>query len=419
MSTSSLFDALGRPVRSLGTGGATVVGLAAMVGAGVFVVWAPAARTAGVWLPLALVIAWVVACCNASSSARLAARHPEPGGTYVYGRERLGEAWGFLAGWAFVVGKMASCAVMALVFGVYVWPQAPGVAGAVLVVAAAVAVVVGVRLSEWVVRLLLVVVVAVVVAVVVVAWGSGAAHVSNLALQGRWHGLSGVLAAAGMVFFAFAGYARITALGARARDGRVVGRAAVVALGAALVLYGAVGASVMAVLGPRAVGHSVVPLADAVVAAGAGRVVGAVVAVGAALACGAALVSLLSGVVRTVSEMAADGNLPLVVRRLGAGAPRLAVGVVAVVVLGVVAVGDVWTTVGLSSFGVLVYYAVANASALRLGPQEDRPLLAVPVVGLVGCVVLAFCLPLESVLLGVVALGVGACGYGARRWLSG
>ena len=33
--------------------------------------------------------------------------HPESGGTYVYGRERLGPCWGHLAGWGFVVGKTA------------------------------------------------------------------------------------------------------------------------------------------------------------------------------------------------------------------------------------------------------------------------------------------------------------------------
>lgn len=65
------------------------------------------------------------------SSARLAARYPASGGTYVYGREGLGEFWGYLAGWAFVVGKTASCAAMALTVGSYMWPgQAHAIANA-------------------------------------------------------------------------------------------------------------------------------------------------------------------------------------------------------------------------------------------------------------------------------------------------
>ena len=57
---------------------------------------------------IGLAIAAAVAYCNARSSARLAALYPESGGTYVYARERLGEKWGLIAGWAFVIGKTAS-----------------------------------------------------------------------------------------------------------------------------------------------------------------------------------------------------------------------------------------------------------------------------------------------------------------------
>src|SRR5881394_3656127 len=93
--------------RRLGVTDAVVIGLGSMLGAGVLV---------------ALAVAGLVAFCNATSSARLAARYPESGGTYVYGRERLGDFAGFLAGWGFVVGKTASCAAMALTIGAYLAP---------------------------------------------------------------------------------------------------------------------------------------------------------------------------------------------------------------------------------------------------------------------------------------------------------
>ena len=109
--------------RSLGVSDAVVIGLGAMIGAGIFAALAPAARAAGSGLLLGLAVAAVVAYCNATSSARLAARYPASGGTYVYGRERLGPFWGYLAGWCFVVGKTASCAAMALTVGAYAWPQ--------------------------------------------------------------------------------------------------------------------------------------------------------------------------------------------------------------------------------------------------------------------------------------------------------
>ena len=112
-----------RLARRLGTFDAVVIGLGAMIGAGVFAAIGPAAAAAGGGLLIGLAIAAVVAYCNATSSSRLAALYPHSGGTYVYGRERLGTAWGFLAGWAFVIGKTASCAAIALTFGAYIDPD--------------------------------------------------------------------------------------------------------------------------------------------------------------------------------------------------------------------------------------------------------------------------------------------------------
>ncbi|MGZ5393323.1 MAG: APC family permease, partial [Mycobacterium sp.] len=109
--------------RRLGTFDAVTIGLGSMLGAGIFVALAPAAAAAGTGLLIGLGVAAVVAYCNATSSARLAARYPQSGGTYVYGSERLGEFWGYTAGWSFVVGKTASCAAMALTVGYYVWPS--------------------------------------------------------------------------------------------------------------------------------------------------------------------------------------------------------------------------------------------------------------------------------------------------------
>ena len=99
--------------RRLGLGDAVFIGLGSMVGAGVFAVWAPAADAAGTGLLIGLAIAAIVAFGNATSSAQLAAAYPTSGGTYAYGRAELGPWWGFVAGWGFVIGKIASCAAMA------------------------------------------------------------------------------------------------------------------------------------------------------------------------------------------------------------------------------------------------------------------------------------------------------------------
>src|SRR5688500_8268168 len=173
-----------------------------MVGAGVFAAVGPAARVAGSGLLIGLVIAGFVAYCNATSSAELAAVHPSSGGTYVYGRERLGPFWGYLAGWGFVVGKTASCAAMALTVGAYVWPEQAHAIAVAAVVALTAVNYAGVQKSAWLTRAIVAVVLAVLAAVVTVCLTSAGADAGRLDV-GADAGPGGVLQAAGLLFFAF------------------------------------------------------------------------------------------------------------------------------------------------------------------------------------------------------------------------
>lgn len=404
--------------RQLGTTDAVVIGLGAMVGAGIFAVLAPAARAAGSGLLIGLAIAAVVAYCNATSSARLAARYPASGGAYVYGRERLGEFWGYLAGWSFVVGKTASCAAMALTVGAYAWPEHAHAVAVAAVVALTAVNYAGIQKSAWLTRVIVAVVLAVLAAVATSAFTSGAAEPARL----EWGSditAAGVLQAAGLLFFAFAGYARIATLGEEVRDpARTIPRAIPIALAIALVVYAGVAVAVLLVLDPQHLATTTAPLSDAVRAAGAGWLEPAV-RVGAVAAALGSLTALILGVSRTTLAMARDRHLP---PSLAAVHPRFRVPhraeiTVGVVVAVVAAFADVRAAIGFSSFGVLLYYAVANAAAWTLGPGEGRPARVIPVVGGLGCLVLAFTLPLTSVAAGAAVIAVGALIYGARRGL--
>ncbi|MEU4090893.1 amino acid permease [Streptomyces sp. NPDC026673] len=393
--------------RRLGVFDATVIGLGSMIGAGVFAAFAPAARAAGSGLLLGLAAAAVVAYCNAMSSARLAALYPASGGTYVYGRERLGPFWGYLAGWSFVVGKTASCGAMALTIGAYVWPEQQRAVGVAAVVALTAVNYAGVQKAAWLTRGIVAVVLAALAAFVVAAFTGGDADAARLDI-GADATVGGVLQAAGLLFFAFAGYARIATLGEEVRDpARTIPRAIPLALGITLVVYAAVAVALLAVLGPQELARSAAPLADA-----AGDLA-PLMRVGAAVAAVGSLLALILGVSRTTLAMARDGHLP---RTLAAVHPRtgvphhaeLAVG--AVVAL-LAATADLRGAIGFSSFGVLAYYAVANASAWTLGPGVRR---AVPALGLLGCLVLAFALPWTSVAAGAAVLAAGAALHGLR-----
>ncbi|WP_420030224.1 APC family permease [Rhodococcus maanshanensis] len=400
--------------RTLGVRDSVLIGLGSMIGAGIFAALAPAAQAAGTALPLALAVAGIVAYCNATSSARLAARYPSSGGTYVYGRERLGEFWGYLAGWGFVIGKTASCAAIALTVGAYAWPAHAHAVAVASVLALTAVNYVGVQKSALLTRVLVAVVLAVLAVVVVVGLGSAA--------PGRWAdggsgGAVGVLQAAGLLFFAFAGYARIATLGEEVRDPRrTIGLAIPIALGITLVVYALVAAAALKTLGPQGLAAATDPLAQVVRAAGAPGLE-PVVRVGAVLAALGSLLALILGVSRTTLAMARDGHLP---RGLAAVHPRFGVPhraelMVGVVVAVLAAVADLRHAIGFSSFAVLAYYLIANCSALTLTRAEGRAWPGVPILGALGCVVLGFALPLASVLSGLAVLGAGALVYAARR----
>ncbi|PZG53925.1 amino acid permease [Spongiactinospora gelatinilytica] len=383
-----------------------------MIGAGVFSAFAPAAGAAGSWLPLSLAIAALAAYCNAVSSARLAARYPESGGTYVYGRRRLGDLWGYLAGWGFITGKTASCAAMALTFGIYLAPEY-GRWAAVAAVAGLTALnLFGVHKSALAARIIVAAVLLVLASVVLVG-ASGAVALPVFQDAPSW----GVLQGAGLLFFAFAGYARIATLGEEVRDpATTIPRAIPIALGITLVVYAAVAGTALAVLGPAGLAASPAPLADAATAAGAGWLA-PVVRVGAAVSALGALLALILGVSRTVLAMARDRHLPVglaavePVRQV----PRRAELAVGVAVIALVLVADLREAIGFSSFGVLVYYAIANASALTLSREEGAPPKVVPAAGVVLCLVLAFTLPLTSVIAGVALFCVGGALWAVRR----
>jgi len=401
--------------RRLGMLDAIVIGLGSMVGAGVFVAFAPAAAAAGPLLGAGLAVALVVAYCNATSSARLAALYPESGGTYVYGRERLGPFWGYLAGWAFVAGKLASCAAMALTVGAYLWPSAMRPVAVAVVAGVTALNYRGVHRSALATRVI-VAFVLLVLAVAVAATWAGPEAVCALCTDDDSgdQPLLGVLRAAGFLFFAFAGYARLATLGEEVRDpARTIPRAIAVALGVTAVVYAVVGAASVRALGLEALATSSAPLVDAVEAAGAAAAV-PLVRVGAAVAALGSLLALVLGVSRTVFAMSRDGHLPRALERVHPAyrvPHRAEVAVGAVVALAVLA-GDLRQAMGFSSVCVLAYYAIANASAWTLRRSWRSRL--VPVLGLTGCVAVGLALPVASVAAGLAVLSIGVVVWALR-----
>ena len=434
--------------RRLGLRDAVVIGLASMIGAGAFVSLGAAQDLAGSLAPAAVLVAAVVALCNATSTAQLAAQHPAAGGTYHYGRERLGPWWGFLAGWCFVIGKTASCAAMALVVAAYLVPepfQRP--VAALLVVVLTAVNLVGITRTAVLARVLVTVALAALVltgvrllAGIVAGgptggagdgagagtwevpgplsgqaaglWDGGIAAVAGAGEGGALGIVLAVAQAAALMFFAFAGYARVATLGEEVvAPRRTIPRAILLALAAVSGLY-LVLSVILVLVGPAPgeQGWGPAPFRAALDAVGASGVWAVVVTIGAVAAASGALLALVAGISRTVLAMARERDLPPVLAHVS---PRFSVpqraeaaAGIAVVLL-VLLASDVLVAIAASSFGVLLYYAVANLAALTQTGQWRLFPKAMQWIGLAGCVLLVAALPGRTIVAGLVLVALG------------
>jgi basic amino acid/polyamine antiporter, APA family len=404
-----------RLARRLGLVDAVALGLGSMIGAGIFAAVGPAAAAAGSGLLIGLALAAVVAYANATSSAQLAAVYPEAGGTYVYGRETLGPLWGYLAGWGFVVGKTASLSAMALTVGAYAFPGYERPIGITAVVLLAAVNYVGVEKTANLTKVIVTVVIVALAFVVFATLAAPTMSPDNLT-DLTSGGVSGILEAAGLLFFAFAGYARIATLGEEVVDPtRTIPRAIPLALGITVAIYAVVAVSALLAVGPDVLAQSTAPLATA--AEGGLSWAVPLVRIGGTIAALGVLLSLLAGVSRTGFAMARNHELPA---WLGAvhpvhQTPYRAELVAGAAIIAVVAVVDLRGAIGFSSFAVLTYYAIANASAFTQPESERRWPRWLQIVGITGCAVLALSLPVGSVIAGAVVLATGAAIWLARH----
>ena len=381
--------------------GASALGVASMLGAGVFVVFAPAAELAGSYLFLAIALAGAVAALNARSMRQLSNVLPKAGGAYAFGREYLSSSWGFLAGIAFILGKVGSVAAIALAAAAYIYPEAK-----LEVAFAALALMTGINLlgiNRTATGAILLSVPTVALLLLVGIQGFQVAAVESQA-QGS---VAGVLPAAALIFFAFAGYARVATLGPEVKNpSENIPKAITVSLVFVIAIYFLVANALQAQLG-TALQFSIAPIQDL-----AGLVLpwlpSQVVVLVAATACLGSLLSLLAGISRTAEAMAKDSELPrsIGLRSKRFDSPWVADLVIFCIATTLLASGDITWTIGISSFAVLVYYAIANLAAFGQLTSKQPVGRFLALIGAALCLGVGFFVPLESLLVATVALFV-------------
>ena len=378
-----------------------------MLGAGVFVVFAPAAELAGSYLFLAIAIAGAVASLNARSMRQLSKVFPSAGGAYAFGTKYLSSSWGFLAGIAFILGKVGSVAAISLAAASYILPSAK-----VEVAFTSLALMTGINLlgiNRTALGALVLSVPTIALLLLVGISGFQAVAVDSQSQSS----ISGVLSASALIFFAFAGYARVATLGPEVQNPSVnIPKAITLSLVFVLALYFLVANALQAQLG-TALQLSVAPIQD-LAAIALPWLPSELVVIVAASACLGSLLSLLAGISRTAEAMAKDRELPRIIglRSKRFNSPWVADLVILGIATALLVSGEITWTIGISSFAVLVYYAIANFAAFRQLSPKQPVARSLALIGAALCLAVGFFVPFESLLLVTLAL-VAAMGFRA------
>jgi len=420
--------------REVGLWGAVMMGLGSILGTGVFVSIAIATDVAGPAVVLAIAAAAMVAIFNGLSSAQLAAAYPVSGGTYEYAYRLIHPGFGFTAGWMFLCAKSASAATAALglagamnqLLNIDGAGARIGVA-AMVVLLLTILILMGIRRSNHtnllIVGITLASLVVFVLAAGWAAWPHSRDNFSSFFAPVR-EGLSplaGFLQGVALMFVAFTGYGRIATLAEEVHHPRrTIPAAVIVTLMISMGLYMAIGWVGIAAVGAREFamggGSQVAPLQTVAHRLGQPTVV-AIVAIGGITAMLGVTLNLILGLSRVALAMGRRRDIPSYFALIDEkrGSPDRATWLVALLILLLVAVGNVRLTWSFSAFTVLIYYAITNLAAIRLPAQQRLYPALIPWLGLISCLGLAFWVDRQVWLLGSALIAMGLIWHAVAR----
>jgi APA family basic amino acid/polyamine antiporter len=404
------------------------MGLGSIVGTGVFVSIGIAAGVAGSGVIIAVAIGAAIAIFNGLSSAQLAANHPVSGGTYEYGYRYLTPAFGFTAGWLFLLAKTASAATAALGFSAYLlavlgWKTTWLVPIALVAVLLLTAIVLGgIRRSHFANTAIVTVTLLSLGFFILVCLPRALSEGTNNLTPSLANSPASILQASALMFVAYTGYGRIATMGEEARSPRTtIPKATIVCLILTMLLYIAValvsiGAVGVAPLSAATQQTQAAPLeVVARIIAGSGAALA--IAIGAMTAMLGVLLNLILGLSRVLLAMGRRHDAPQWLARLNRDrtTPLGAVIVVGVAIAFLVLLGNVKTTWSFSAFSVLSYYAITNLAALRLSDRDRLYPKWIAIAGLLSCLFLAFWVEAAIWQIGLALIVAGLIWHKVRQ----
>lgn len=409
--------------RSLGLLQVTTSGVALIIGAGVYVLLAPATQRAGGLVWMSFIVAAVLCALSAFSYMELASMFPKAGAEHEFARQVFPPTISFVVGWAMALALIVATSTVALGFarylGEYIDIDERFGAFAILVLVAAVSLR-GMGQASRVIMAFAAVEVGGLVAVIVI----GIPRIGDHDLMSG-HGLSGIMSGAALIFFAYIGFDEVVSLSEETRDPhRTVPRALILALGISTLLYTGVSIAGVSVLGSDRLGASLRPMTD-ILSVGFGGASGDVVTVVALFSTASTVLLAVTASSRIMYGMASTGHLPVSLGRVHRGVvPRNALALSVVLAAVLILFRDLDLLASATDALIYVLFLVTNTVVIVLRkrrPDVERPFRIrgtigwvplIPVVAMIVTLVLAAQLTGDAVLLAGALLIVG---YLTRR----
>ena len=360
--------------RVLGLPQVTMSGVAVIIGAGIFVLLGPATREAGGAVWLSFVFAGALSALTAFSYMELASMFPKAGSEHEFASQVFSRWVAVVVGWSMTAALVVAAATVSLGFGRYLNEFVSvdeRLAAAVLLLIMAVVSYLGMERAAWLVILLALVEIGSLIAVIVIGVPSVGNH--DL-LSGSF---TGVLSAAGLVFFAFIGFDEVITLAEETRDPTwTVPRALLLALGISTLLYVGVAVSAVSVLGADALAVADRPLA-AVGEKVFGGWAGSALSSAAMVSTGTTVLLVLTAGSRMFYGMAGANDLPRFLAEVRfQRVPLNALIVTVIAALGLLLLGDLKTLASATDALIYLTFLVVNAAVValrRTQPELRRP----------------------------------------------
>tara|TARA_B100001079_G_scaffold24073_1_gene18503 strand:+ start:92 stop:1252 length:1161 start_codon:yes stop_codon:yes gene_type:complete len=365
------------------------LGLSSMIGAGLFNNIAPTAKISSYGSILGLLLASTLAIANASSSAQLSSLFPKTGGTYLYANEVLGKPYAVTAGTVFIIGKTISCVAIALTVGNYISPVYGKEIGVILCLLVFLLSFSGIHktaeIAKWFVWIIFGLLLFYAVSII----STPEVNLSIPIFESA--SVDNILLSASIWFFAFTGYSRLATFGEEIKNPReIIPTAIFTGLGVTIFLYFGITWLTLSIISPEFIMNSNTPL---LVAMDVSRFseFSFLIVFASSIAMVSVFLALMPGISRIYVALSRDKILPNAFSKIHKkfNSAYFSEGFVFIsVIIGIYSF-DVVRSIELSSFFILIYYAITNFCVIKLEKSDRLYSVTIAVYGMIMCLLLA------------------------------